>query len=283
MGAIILSDALAKQRYVTYSAQSDVFTVQPAEVVAKPYPHVISPQLVTPELYRRLKAEFPPNGFFEQHQKTIGSRTGRDLFKGDPHFEAFIKSSPAWTEFYNYIGSRAFLDYALALFGPHLKDFNCSVDPARAKLVDYTENRFSLWWRSKKAIYLGRRGGDPNELFTRFDIEQATGGYDKPVHCDWPSRLISVILYFCDGDEIGMDGGDLRMHEMKKATPYADCVRKPKDEDTNIIATLRPRENLGMLFLCSNNSYHSVTAVKSIRDYRRFIYLNVSSKAENIW
>jgi hypothetical protein len=278
-----MSDLQAAERYVTRGEAPSVFNVTPRDIVASPYPHVISEQLVRPDLYRRLKDEFPPNGFFEKHQKTIGSRTGRDLFKGDPHFESFIKGSPAWSEFYEYIGSRAFLNYAMTLFGPHLRNFNCSVDPAHVKLVDYTENRFSLWWRSKKANYLGSRAGDPNKLFTRFDIEQSAEGYDKPIHCDWPSRLISVILYFSDADEIGMDGGDLRIHVPKDDRSYAQCARKPKPEEMQIVQTIRPRENLGLLFLCSNNSYHSVTAVRSIRDYRRFIYLNISSMAENIW
>ena len=281
---VIVSDVQLSQRHAAPGIAAPVFSVTAEDVVTSPYPHALSEQLIRPDLYRRLKAEFPADAFFEQHQKTIGSRTGRDLFKGDPHFERFIESSPAWTEFYEYIGSQAFIDYALKLFGPHFQQFKCAVDPQQARLVDYTENRFSLWWRSKKAIYLGSRAGNPNDLFTRFDIEQSALGYDKPVHCDWPSRLISVIVYFCDADEIGMDGGDLRMHAPLDDRPYEDCPRQPPPEaDLKIVQRLRPRENLGMLFLCTNNSYHSVTAVRSISSYRRFIYLNISSRAENIW
>lgn len=264
-------------------SRNPVFNVTPSEIVPSPYPHVAKQPLIQPELYRRLKAEFPSNKFFEGRAKVIGSRTGRDFFKGDPEFDQFIKSSPAWNEFYNYISSPDFIKFSMACFGPYLKKFNCSVDPAKARLVDYTENRFSLWWRSKKAIYFGSRAGNPNDLFTRFDIEQGAEGYEKPVHCDWPSRLLSVVVYFCDADEIGMDGGDLRIHDTVDDRPYSECKRKPKPEDVKVVKTMRPRENSGAIFLCSNNSYHSVTAVNSVKDYRRFIYLNVSSKAENIW
>jgi hypothetical protein len=269
---------------VSGAANSIFNNIAPADVVEQPYPYLYKDQLLRPDLFQRLKAEFPSDKLFDGRPTLIGSRTGRDFFKGDPEFNGFLAGSPAWKEFYDYINSRDFLDLTLQLFGPYFQKFGCAVNADKAKQVEYTEDRLSLWWRSKKALYLGMgRKANPNNLFTRFDIEQSGAGYDKPVHCDWPSRLISMIVYFNDADEIGMEGGDLRIHEALEPKAPRDYNRHPKADQTRIIKTLRPRENMGLLFLCSNNSYHSVSAIKSVRDYRRFIYLNISSTAENIW
>ncbi len=259
-------------------------TIRPEDVVADPYPHAIKQGMLREDFYRRLRSEFPSDELFDGRGSRFGARTGRDLYRGDPGFEEFLSGSGAWQEFYDYVNSPAFLQYTLSLFGPHLERFQCRIDPGRAHLVDHVEGRFSTWWRSRKARWFGwGRDDDADELFVRFDLEQSGTGYDKPVHCDNPSRLVSMIVYFCDAEEIGMEGGVLRVHEHLERKAYRDYERMPPEDRTKVVRELVPRENLGAFFLCSNNSYHSVTAVRSIRDYRRFIYLNLSSTAEHIW
>ena len=54
-----------------------------------------------------------------------------------------------------------------------------------------------------------------NTLAVRMDFGQAGIGYSKAVHCDRPNRLITMIVYFCDADELGSVGGDLMIHELK--------------------------------------------------------------------
>jgi len=261
-----------------------ILNVSRQEVVTEPFPHVIKEGMIEVDFYRRLKAEFPSDKLFDGRGKKIGARTGRDFYQGDAGFDEFLAQSPTWRAFHAYMHSPRFLQLTLDLFGEHLERFGCRVDPARARLVDFTENRFRVWWRARKARWFGAGGQkDPNDLFVRFDIEQGTTGYAKPVHCDNPSRLVSLLVYFCDADEIGMEGGDLRIHEHLQKKPYTEYERHPKPEDTRIVASYRPRENFGAFFLCSNNSYHSVTAVTAVKDYRRFIYMNLSSTADSIW
>ena len=256
----------------------------PNDIVADPFPHAIKQDIFHPEFYRELKAEFPSDNLFDNRGKHFGARTGRDLYQGDPGFDEMLESRPAWREFYRHMRSREFLQFTMDLFGQHLKKFECRVDPQKAQLVDYTESRLTVWWRARKARWFGSSGSqDPNDLFVRFDIEQSDKGYDKPIHCDNPSRLVSFLVYFCDADDLRMEGGDLHIHEHLQKKPYSHYERSPADKDTRIVDTLRPRENLGVFFLCSNNSYHSVTAIKRMNDYRRFIYMNLSSGADSIW
>jgi len=266
------------------SAVESMFQLSPTDVISRPFPHVIKQDILEPNCYRQLKAEFPADDLFDNRGKRIGARTGRDLYRGDSGFEEFIEQSPAWQKLYTCMNSQAFLKFTMDMFGPYLHEFQCRVSAEKAQIVSHTESRFSVWSRARKArSFAAGTKQDPNKLFVRFDIEQSDTGYAKPVHCDNHSRLVSFLVYFCDADEIGLEGGDLRIHAHAENKRYSDYERHPKESDTKVIQTLRPRDNLGVFFLCSNNSYHSVTAVTRSRDYRRFIYTNLSSTAESIW
>lgn len=127
--------------------------------------------------------------------------------------------------------------------------------------------------RSKKSV----------NLFTRLDVHKALTGYAKAVHCDRANRLCSFIVYFVDAEKIGLEGGDLTIHAHKQKKAPKDYERHPKPEDAPVIATLRPKENLGVLFPCSNNSYHGVTAVRSDGIERDYLYINISGDAKTLW
>ncbi|MCG8443381.1 MAG: 2OG-Fe(II) oxygenase, partial [Caulobacterales bacterium] len=129
------------------------------------------------------------------------------------------------------------------------------------------------------------RGGakQPVRLFTRLDIHKALAGYGKVVHCDRPNRLCSFIVYFCDADALGLEGGDLTLHKHRLDKPITDYERHPKPEDAPVIATLRPRENQGVFFPCCNNSYHGVTPVASAGAERDYLYINISGDAGRLW
>jgi hypothetical protein len=263
---------------------SPYITVTPDDIVAEPYPHALKQGILRQDFFDELLASFPPDQYFDNRPTWMGARTGRDFYQGDSGFDKFIQNTPAWKELHSYINSTEFVDYTLALFGPYLKEFGCRLDPAQAKLVDYQESRTSTWIRARLARWLGGgRATNPNDLFMRFDIEQSDRGYKKPVHCDNPSRVASFLVYFCDADKLGLQGGDLRIHEHIEKKAPSDYERHPKESDTRVVLTIRPKENLGAFFLCSNNSYHSVTEMKAADAYRKFIYLNVSSKAQNLW
>lgn len=267
------------------TAKASIFTFGAADVATDPFPHVHSTEFLRPDLFEALRADFPGDEHFDN--KSTGGRTGRDFYPDDPGFQDFIKSSEAWSEFHGYISSAAFVETVLELFGPHLATFGGRVDPNIARYESHVESRDALAqhgsFGSKIKRWLGRDGDDVNRLYTRFDIEQGATAYEKPVHCDHQSRLASLVLYFSDSDELEMDGGNLQIHKHKQQKPIERYERYPRPEDTEVVKTVRPKPNTGLLFLCCNNSYHGVTAIKSSKGYRQFCYLNVSSRAAKIW
>ena len=267
------------------ASSSSILNFDASDVTRDPFPHVLSTEFLRPELFERLLADFPGDGHFDG--KPEGGRTGRDFYPDDPGFQDFLRSSEAWREFHGFINSGSFVDFVIECFGPHLDAFGGKVDPSAVTFEQHVESRDELANHGRLGARMrrlfGRRSDLTNQLYTRFDIEQGGAAYAKPVHCDHESRFASLVLYFSDSDELEMDGGDLQIHRHRQSKAMERYERHPRPGDTEVVATVRPKPNTGVLFLCCNNSYHGVTEIKSANGYRRFCYLNVSSRAARIW
>ena len=271
-----------------------VLMVTPEDVVSKPFPHLFKEPFVRPELFARLKAEFPADEVFDSNS-TLGARAGRDLYPGDEAYDELMRSSPAWREFYEFVDSAEFVQLTLDLFGSYLEPFGCLASAEKINYAHWIEHREVLAETSTKLSRLGGKiksklglvsdlnGVDPNSVFVRMDLAQGEVGYEKVVHSDRPNRLVSMLIYFCNKEDIGMEGGDFRVHQHKVDKPIREYERHPKASDTDVIATLQPRENLGGLFIGCNNSYHSATAVTRSDSYRDFVYASVASRSKNMW
>ncbi len=256
-----------------------------------PFPHVMRRPFFQPELFARLKEQFPGNSYFENKDR-VGGRTDRDLYSGDAGYQEFLDSAPAWRQVHDFFDSPAFVQFGLGLFGKWLKPLGSEVDPSRAHHVNYIEPRENLARKRSKLTKLLRRVPlasrlvDPrhdvqvNDLFVRLDFEQCDVGYTKKVHCDLPNRLFSMIVYFDDADAIGMVGGDLQIHEHRERKSPLGYERYPHDENTRVVHTVKSQANSGLVFLCCNNSYHSVTPITALKSYRRYIYVSISSVAD---
>lgn len=272
----------------TIVAKRDLIDVSQADVKVEPYPHIIKQGFLNADLYQALIREFPSDALFEKNSK-IGGRAGRDLYRGDPAYDELMQKSEAWQHFNSYINSPAYVEFTLDLFGGLLGKFDCIVDPNKASFCDHLEGREVLADSSRlgalrsNLVQKLKGAAGKDDLFVRLDLGQAAVGYGKSIHCDRPNRLTSMLIYFCDADEIKMEGGELIIHEHLEKKPYRKYERHPKEEDTREIMRFRPKHNLGIFFMCSNNSYHSATAVTAQSGYRNFAYISVSSKASTIW
>lgn len=274
--------------------------VSAADVVPSPFPYVITDAILPADLYRRLRTDYPSNSVFASaigETQGQGSRsgvgTGFDIYRGDTAYDTLIASSAAWAEFDAFINSQAFIDQFLEVFGAHLAAAGCTIDVSTSTYdPDYIEPRSLLTEKmtlgdrlgSIRHKLAGRHKRDRAvELFTRLDIQRAIGGYYKPPHCDRPNRLCSLIVYLTDAKSEGIDGGALRIFRHKTSKTVQNYERHPGEQDVEIIAELPARENLGVWFPCSNNSYHGVTRVETPGAARDFLYINISGKVANLW
>lgn len=269
-----------------------------SDVVSTPFPHVMSDALLDESIYGKLRADYPDASIFgEQMAMTgkSGSRTGSgfDIYRGDAAYDRLVADSAAWRDFDGFINSEAFIEKFLELFGDYLDDLKCNAEISPANYQpDLIEGREVLTAEANlsdridavKRRVFGRGGKNANQpLFTRLDIHKATTGYAKAVHCDRPNRLCSLIVYFCDADKAGFEGGELTIHAHKSQKPMDKYERHPQPEDAPIVATVRPQENRGIFFPCCNNSYHGVTAMSSNGAERDYLYINISGDGRSLW
>lgn len=277
-----------------------MFNVSKQDVQTAPFPHILKEGFLDQDFYERLKKDFPGDEIFEgqrsQHGAGTGSRTGQgfDIYRGDAAYENLIKTSEAWKEFDAYINSRAFIETFNACFGDRLQELGCKAQILpEAYDHDYIEGRevmpatASLGERVKefgrRLTNSGKAAEKAAKLFTRLDIHRAMKGYAKDVHCDRANRLCSLILYFCDADKAGFTGGDLTIHAHVKQKPAWKHERHPDPKDAPVVATVHPKENVGVFFPCSNNSYHGVTQLTSHGGSRDYLYINISGITESLW
>lgn len=267
-----------------------------SDVRKSPFPHVLKEGMLPAELYAALRADFPAASAFDrqvQASGNIGSRVGNgfDIYRGDPEYSDLIVRSEAWKSFDSYINSPQFVQTFLDLFGADLDELGCAID-VRPDMYrrDHIEPRSALTQHKGMRERFGEwkqrltgAGTGAAELFTRLDIEKSVSGYAKPPHCDRPNRLCSLIIYFVDADRVGLEGGELNIYAHKKPKSPIEHERHPKAADVEVVATVKPRENLGVFFPCSNNSYHGVNAIRSVGVERDFLYINISTVSASCW
>lgn len=81
-----------------------MLNISKKDVVAEPFPHVISEQVLEPSLFAALRKDYPTAAIFEGEKARsgmVGSRTGQgfDIYRGDSAYDALIAGSETWREF----------------------------------------------------------------------------------------------------------------------------------------------------------------------------------------
>src|SRR5262249_29866393 len=104
--------ALSKQG--RYRTNIGVLGTQIVDVTyfSAPSPHVFIPQLLEPELYRRIK--FP-----DLPERPLG-RIGRDLYCGEPGW-AELMQTPGWAEFSGMFMSEGFMKQVIKVFANDIR------------------------------------------------------------------------------------------------------------------------------------------------------------------
>jgi hypothetical protein len=268
------------------------------DVVQAPFPHIVKQGILSAEFFARLKADFPTEETFsDQFAQTgaAGSRVGKgagfDIYRGDASYDQLVAQSSAWAELDAYINSPNFVETFIEVFGPDLDALGCSVkvDPSaydrnNVEGREVLAERKRLGTRMREMSHKLLRGKDATvSLFTRLDVEKSVAGYAKPPHCDRDNRLCSLIVYFTDMEKEGIEGGELKIFAHKQAKAPSAHERHPREADVNVVSTLIPKENLGIFFPCSSNSYHGVNAVRTPGKARDFVYINISADVPTCW
>lgn len=225
----------------------------PADVIAKPFPHIVIRDALPPALAARLRAELPA---FE----TV--LTGRENLRGPlpentrvHYLGQELLHAPTvanvWKDFVTAHTSPAFLDQLLTVFGPHIRALHPDL-----------ERRFGALERIKA----GLRHVDDH---TRADLLlDALLVFNTPVasrptsvrraHLDSPHKLFTGLLYLRDPADTSR-GGDL---ELCAFTPGGRRGFDGPQIDSACVTpveTIAYDSNVLVMFLNSLDSVHGVT------------------------
>ena len=227
------------------------------EIRRDPFPHVVKDNFIAADLYEALRRSFP-------ECPANSGPTGYSYFWGDREYDELIAGNSAWKTLFELTQSQAFVDYCLDQFADVFQEYRCTIDLERARYVPYCESR-----ADKERRYLANTGHEAHELWVRTDILQGKTGYSRQPHLDHRRRLVALLVYCCDADENRMEGGELVLHAGKPG-------RAPWDAE----AVISPRHNRMVAFACSNDSFHSVPAIRSQLAPRNFIQIGLSSSVD---
>ena len=225
------------------------------QVHAAPFPHIIHSNFIAPAMYKELCRSFP------NCPPSIGP-TGFSLYWGDEEYTRLLNQHAVWRSLFETFHSQSFIDWASEVFAHSWQTGGCRIDPSAARYVPYREDRID-----KERATLRHVEHAPAELFVRMDIHQGRVGYDRRVHVDHARRLVSMLIYMCDLDEIQMQGGELCLHSDPRGKP---------------VVRITPRHNLMVAFPCSARSYHSVAEITNARMPRNYIQVHISSSVD-LW
>ena len=229
------------------------------EVNSHPFPHVIHEQFIKPEHYRQLVESFPAC-------PPTPEPTGYSLFWGDEGYQRLLEEHAAWRSLHQTFHQQRFIDWAAEQFAPFWRESGCARDLSRARYVPYREDRID-----KARPELRRVEHAPEELYVRMDIYQGRVGYGRPIHIDHRRRLVSMLIYFCDLNAEGIEGGELLLHSGPKQRLFGARPTR-----------VAPRHNLMVAFPCSSRSHHSVRRITSQASLRSYIQVQISSSVD-IW
>lgn len=214
---------------------------------------------------------------------------------GDGEFEKLISESDSWKRlFKEYLSSNFFNDiYDKNIELLRIKEFDFPVKYIfKNNFNDY--KRFSLKLLDKVVRKLKFFIGynyfryQFNKVFLKsytifpiINIAISKVGYEVPIHTDNRYKLFVGILYLSDLDL--SDGGSTIFHKSKVSNKIESYERTIPLNETEEIVRVNPQKNRLVLFLNSNDGYHSVNSLKKSKQ-RNFIYFSFAVKEkENIW
>jgi len=255
-----------------------------AKKINDPYPILIIEDFLDEHFLQKIIKEFPSFDEFIKFKKTMVNR--RFLSNENPYFFDYLNKNKTWEEFYKIVNSKDFYSKILNLlindsskehqifsnliYKEKLNKKNKIIFNLNYYLKELTQiiprNSFFNFFRKtiKKIIY---RKKNDDSCFLRFDISSASNGYKRNPHKDSDGTIVAFLIYLEDQSKIGGTGGDFIIN----------------DNLFNKIKVLEPKKNKAVFFLSNNNSFHSVSEMKSANGWRKFVYGGFTSVDKLIW
>lgn len=212
---------------------------------------------------------------FEKYDDLVMSGRKR-INKGSVNFNKFLKGSIGSRKFFNKINNLKFFKT--------IKTNLIKNSKKNEWYYDATNLRFSksLFGAQKgKKITNIKTDLKKNILYLDMDFSVSEKGYHRGPHRDRDSRIINFLIYLNSLNK--KDGGVLSFYKTKKKDQYS-YPRFPKKKDVFKSHQINAKEGVGIFFLSSPNSYHSVSKFYGrVKKKRYFIYGSYSLNKAVKW
>ena len=244
----------------------NTLTFKKHDVRYEPYPIIYFNELIEPEIYRKLLANWPDTELFVE-KPGLGSKYSLSERNNKSDYLKFIKNTPCWKNFYNFIKSPDFIESTL-LF---LKQKNIDLYLPNYKTVSKSHKRSSsILSRLNRVIELNAR--------FEFSMMDAHLGNILP-HTDDPNKIITIVISMIKQDEWdpSWGGGTQICSPKDKSLLYNFKNKYLNFHDVDIIDEFPFVPNQGICFIKTHNSWHQVAPLRGPMNgpLRKTITLNI--------
>ena len=215
-----------------------MFNWNNVSVRRKPYTVFYIRNLLRPAFYRELAETFPVLSRFRYREK-LGNKYLLTESEGESYY-GFVRTCPAWQEFYTEIKSVNFREQVLAFLRSHISD-----EMPGGEVADSFESRFE------------------------FSALPTNGGSQRP-HTDNPSKVVTLVLSLMKEGEWSADwGGGTSICTPKDWSLYSNYANHYLDfDEVDVIDTFPFVPNAGVMFVKTPVSWHCVTPI-NLADHTR--------------
>lgn len=223
------------------------------------YPYCISDKVFSNETYEGLLRDFPIiDDRRLKEEKFQGGRVR--ISRGSAEYEELLKKSKYFNDLDKYLSGVSFPNYIKDLFGSSHNQIE----------KNFLNQKFKT-----KIKHLYSKVFNKNPFGLSIDISISGKGYVNKIHNDRNHRYLIMLIFFSDKNEENMTGGDFIAHKFKSKNNSYDFSndRFFQEHECEVLETITPKHNRGVIFLNTERSLHSVNEIKKISGQRRFIYI----------
>lgn len=175
-----------------------------------------------------------------QVESVMGGR--RKIF--GKNAESWLEGAKTWQKFYDFVNTQDTLDFIVKRYEEELRYWGSAIGK-ESRICDF---------------------------ITDIDWSVADDGYVREIHRDSRDRVWNFLIYLNDKS---WSGGDFVIHSSDNVAYFKQHFWRKKLPVHRVIEAKR---NLGVFFLSTPNSYHSVSKQFETKEPRQFIYGSITNK-----
>lgn len=233
----------------------------------EPYPIGLISDVFDQKLYRTLADTYPDKSIFKYMPK-LGNKYSLSETNNSSAYKSFLKSSPEWRAFYDYIKSKEFI--------------RSTFDMLEANYINLALRKPKSGSSGKHPSILGRLLGW-TELNSRFEFSMmgGEGGHIRP-HTDVPRKLITIVFsMFNPGEWDSAWGGSTDVVWPKdKRKIYNEGNKYFEFDEVDTLKKMEFNPNQAVIFIKTWNSWHAVSPLHapSNERLRKTLTVNIERK-----